>query len=149
MAASGEQGSETSPVFDPGALGRVAGDYGLRLVVMFGSRAGGSLPPSAQSDLDLALLGCPASRLLECHADLSAVFRSYPLDLVRLEEADPLLRHEVMHRGVLLHGDADLFCEYRAFAFRDFVDSADLFALQHALFRKRMQRLETALRAPG
>jgi hypothetical protein len=149
MAESSEQGFETSPVFDPEALDRVVGDYGLCLVVLFGSRAGGSLPPSAHSDLDLALLGCPAARLLECHADLSEVFRRYPVDVVRLEEADPLLRHEVMRQGILLHGDADLFCEYRAFAFRDFVDSSDLFALQHKLFRRRMQRLEAALHGPG
>ena len=51
-----------------------------------------------------------------------------------------------MHEGVLLWGDPVLFSEYRAYAYRDFTDAADLFALERALFAKKMKRLEEELR---
>jgi hypothetical protein len=46
-------------------------------------------------------------------------------------------------------GDPDLFFDYRAFAFRDFVDSADLRRLEHALFRRKMAWIGKQLDAPG
>ncbi|MCG6867598.1 MAG: hypothetical protein LJE91_02380 [Gammaproteobacteria bacterium] len=50
-----------------------------------------------------------------------------------------------MQSGRLLDGDPDLFCEYRAYAYRDFVDSADLFALEQTLFEKKMARIKGLL----
>jgi hypothetical protein len=93
-------------------------------------------------------LGCRTEEFLDCYADLAEVFRRYSLDLVRLEDADPLLRHEILHQGILLRGDPDLFCEYRAYAYRDFVDSSDLFALEDRLFRKKMARMKERLHGP-
>jgi len=132
--------------FEPQALARAAQALGLRLVVLFGSRARGLARP--ESDLDLAVLGCPAERFLDCHAVLGEVFRGEALDLVRLEDADALLRHEVLRDGLLLWGDPDLHCELRAYAYRDFVDSADLFALEEALSRKKLARIREKLGAP-
>ena len=96
----------------------------------------------ALAGLDIAVLGCPAEKFPECYKRLSEIFGGYNLDMVRLEDADALFRHEVMNDGVLLYGSPDLFFEYRAFAYRDFVDSADLFALEEALFRKKMDRIK-------
>ncbi|MCL6645752.1 MAG: nucleotidyltransferase domain-containing protein [Dehalococcoidia bacterium] len=100
------------PEYEPERLSDVLRRYGLRLVVLHGSRA--KLCAGPESDLDIAILGCRTKEFLDCYAELSDVFRRYSLDLVRLEDADPFLRHEIMHRGVLLGGDPDLFCDYRA-----------------------------------
>lgn len=127
-------------------LAQVAQEMGLRLVVLFGSRARGRPPPAPDSDVDIAVLGMPEARYRDGFEALYEVFPEHPLDVVRLENADPLFRHEIMHQGVLLWGDPILFSEYRAYAYRDFTDAADLFALERALFAKKMKRLEAELR---
>lgn len=134
---------------DHGCLARVARTFQLKLVVLYGSRARRRPPPGPESDVDLAVLGCARDQFWSCYEALIACVQSAPLDLVRLEDADPLFRWEILQEGTLLRGDPDRFAEYRAFAYRDFNDSADLFALEELLFRKRMARLEEALRDPA
>lgn len=136
---------EMLPRYDQASLTQVASDCGLRLVVLFGSWARRSPPPGPESDVDIAVLGCPREKYFDCYEVLSAAFGEHMLDLVRLEEADPLFRHEIMQCGVLLWGDPNLFCEYRAYAYRDFTDSADLFALEQILHKKKMERLRQQL----
>jgi len=130
--------------FDSARLESVAREFGIRLIVLYGSRARRRASP--QSDLDIAVLGCRAQRFRDCYQALAELFSAYSLDLVRLGEADSLLRHEILRDGVRLYGDPDLFLEYRAYAYRDFEDSADLRALEDRLFRKKMKRIEEALR---
>jgi len=132
--------------FEVARLATAAREHGLRLVVLYGSYA--SRRADSQSDLDVAVLGCPMSKFWDCYQGLSDVFSSYPLDMVRLEDADPMFRHEIMREGIRLYGDQDLFYEYRAFAYRDFVESADLFALEEVLFRKKMDRIKEQLYGP-
>lgn len=131
--------------YNPDQLANVAEKLELRLVILFGSRARGSPAPTPDSDIDIAILGLPKSRYWDCLRALGEVFRELPLDVVRLENADPLFRHEVMHKAILLWGDPDLFSEYRAFAYRDFIDSADLFGLEQVLFTKKMKLLRDQL----
>lgn len=38
-----------------------------------------------------------------------------------------------MRSGKLLHGDPSLYCEYKAYAYRDYIDSADLRRLEDRL----------------
>jgi hypothetical protein len=65
----------------------------------------------------------------------------------RAADADPLFRWEIMDRATLLYGDLDEFLEYRAFAYRDFVDSADLRALERTLSDYKLERIRERLRA--
>jgi len=91
----------------PAQLEQVARELGLRMVVLFGSRATGrALRPT--SDLDIAVLDrvVPTwTRWVEVHRALSQVFRPYELDLAFLNTADAFFRLEIMRRGVLLYGD--------------------------------------------
>jgi predicted nucleotidyltransferase len=135
--------------FDTEQLSSVAEAFGLRLVVLYGSHARRNPPPGPTSDVDVALLGCDRKRFWQCHHALSKALPTHDLDLVRIEDADPLFRHEILSVGHLLWGDPDLFFDYRAFAFRDFVDSADLRRLEHALFRRKMTWIGKQLDAPG
>jgi len=137
------------PVFEAERLAEAAEILSLRLVVAFGSRAGGRLPPRTESDLEVAVLrgrgpGDPAP-FAACYRALSGVFPVASLDLAFLDTADPLFRHEIMRQGTLLHGDPDLFADYRSFAYRDFVDSEDLRLLEQRLFRKKMEYLRSEL----
>lgn len=135
-----------SIAYDHDRLETVARELAVRCVVLFGSRATGTPPPTPESDLDVAILAGPpdAPRAWwDCYETLSDVFSQATLDLVMLHEADPLFRYEIMRSGVLLYGDPDVFLEYKAFAYRDFVDSADLRALEEALFQKKMAYLRS------
>ena len=132
------------PSHDLVALAQVCRRLGVEMVVAFGSRVTGRPVPRPESDLDLALLGGQAS-LESCLEELGHVFPRHELDLVRLDRADPLLRYEIMRSAVLLHGDPDLYCEYNAYAYRDFIDSADLRQLEDRLFRLKMDRIRETL----
>lgn len=142
-----ENTADKLPAFDPAGLEHAVDSFGLRLVVLFGSWARRSPPPGPRSDVDIAVLGCDERAIFKCHSTLSRIFNSAELDVVRLEDADPLFRHEIMSEGVLLAGDPDLFCGYRAYAYRDFVDSADLRELEQVLYRKKMASLKRRIDA--
>ena len=121
---------------------------GLRMVVLYGSWATGSPPPTAESDLDVAVLGrgpCDPSTFSAWYRGLAEVFPSYALDLALVCRADPLFRYEIFRAGVLLYGDRDDFAAYRTFAFRAYHDAADLRALEDVLFEKRMVYIRSEL----
>jgi predicted nucleotidyltransferase len=123
---------------------------GVRMLVLFGSRVPGGLLPRPESDVDIALSfrpDVPRPSWFDVYEQLTPAFPDAALDLVSLETADPLFRWEIMDRAALLHGDIDEFLEYRAFAYRDFVDSADLRALERTLFEKKMARIRERLGA--
>lgn len=118
------------------------------MLILFGSRA--TSPPliTPESDLDLAVLlnpEQPANRFIECIQDLFELFFLYDADIALLNYTDPLFRYEVMKDGVLLFGDLDDFLEYRAFAFRDFMDSKDLRDLEEQLYKKKMAYISKEL----
>lgn len=143
---------ESIPVVgDAALLDAVCRRLGLRRLVLFGSHATGKPPLGRDSDVDLAIsvqAGSPRLTIWQYHDELAEVFPDQSLDLVFLADADPLFRWEIMRDGRLLWGDPLDYVEYRAFAFRDFIDSADLRALETRLFEKKMvyvrERLDAA-----
>lgn len=138
--------TEKTPIpIDREQLAAAARRLGLRLVVLYGSQATRRPEPTSESDVDIAVLGCHADNFWECYTALSKASGSLPLDMVRIEDADALFRYEIMRGALLLYGDPDLFCEYHAYAYRDFVGSADLLALEDALFRKKMVYIKERL----
>lgn len=139
-ATTGHHAASVGIDFDRTALDRAAHELGARLIMLHGSRATGSARPD--SDLDIAVLGCPAENFLKCYSALGNVFSRYEVDMLCLERIDPLTRYEVLRDAVLLYGDPNLFCEYRTFALRDFTDSADLRALEDTLSRRKAARIK-------
>ena len=138
------------PVLDQTRLHEVCTGLGIRMLVLFGSRATGQPAPNADSDVDLALsLTDPGKRCKswEYHAALAVLLPDAVLDVVSLHDADPLFRWEIMSGAVLLWGDPDEFLELRAYAYRDFVDSADLRALERTLSERKLARIRRQLHA--
>ena len=75
-------------------------ELGARRVILFGSVA--EHRPHAHSDIDLAVEGLPADRLLIAFAAAErAAGPGVAIDLVRVEEASPGLR-EAVSRGEVL-----------------------------------------------
>jgi uncharacterized protein len=138
----------TEQPIDADLVRQVSEDLALELVLLFGSYAGGALRPRPHSDVDVAVL-LPQSPCADAYrtvyTGLALAVAPATLDLVILNAADPLLRLEVMSRSILVYGDPELFAEQKLLAYRIYVDSADLRALEGQLFRKRMHYLHEVL----
>lgn len=74
-------------------------DRGAVEVWLFGSLATAHVHPG--SDVDLAVLGLPATSYFTALADLMELFGT-PVDLVRIEEAPTSLRERIAREGRLL-----------------------------------------------
>lgn len=136
--------------FDAALLDAASKRLGLRMVVLFGSHATAHPPPAPDSDVDIAVsFTAPNQRdvFWEAQRALASVFNEHTLDLALLRDADPLFRWEIAREGELLWGDPVDFLSYRAFAFRDFVDSADLRRLEHTLFEKKLEFIRRRISA--
>lgn len=119
--------------------------YDLRFIILHGSYAFGT--PRHDSDTDIAFLGNhrPSfDALLAIHGALGEVFgdtQERELDVKELHGADPLFRYEVTRAGALLYGDQTAYDEFRAYAFRDYMESKDLRELEFALLKKSMNAI--------
>ncbi len=74
---------------------------GVTRVWLFGSAVRGG-PLDWRSDLDLAVEGLPAVDQGRAWAELDETL-AMPVDLVRLETANPTLRKQVLERGKLVY----------------------------------------------
>lgn len=130
------------PEYDQAALSNICRDFGVRLLILFGSRATGCPPPTPESDLDLAVLFTEKQDLkgfLKLEHALSRFLDTTRLDLADLSRADPLFRWEIFANGKLLYGEELDFLQYKAYAYRDYRDSQDLRDLENILLEKRMR----------
>ncbi|MDO8593068.1 MAG: nucleotidyltransferase domain-containing protein [bacterium] len=125
-------------------LAKIAEKHGLKLVVLYGSRATGQIRPD--SDIDIAVLGKRMINFdehLELIGEFTGLFQTDEVDIKLLHHVDPLFRQEVMRDGVLLYGSDYDFASFKAYAFRDYMDSGDLFRLKRIFIKKRMEYLKS------
>lgn len=125
-------------------LKKIAERHGLKLVVLYGSQATGKVKPD--SDIDIAVLGkrkIDFAEHLELIGEFTGLFRTDEIDVKILHHVDPLFRHEVMRGGVLLYGSDYDFASFKAYAFRDYMESGDLFNLKRIFIKKRMEYLKS------
>lgn len=95
---------------------------GLRLVVLFGSRASGQERPS--SDVDLGILGGDVGVLA---VEIIRLLGTDRVDVVDLARASPLLAMAVARGGRVLHEDkAGVFASFVSLAVRRYHDTAGL-----------------------
>lgn len=117
----------------------------LRFSILHGSYA--REMADRASDLDIAVVAkrpLPFEKRLDLHAELAEVFgdsAERELDLKTLHAVDSLFRYEVVRDGMLLYGDPHAYEEYRAYAYRDYVDSQNLRELEGVLLKKSIRSL--------
>jgi len=124
--------------FKPG-IAKLAERKSLSLIVLYGSQATGKA--GKDSDIDIAILGerpLGFRDVTDLINDFSDIFGSNEIDIKPLHFCDPLFRFQVMRDGILLFGDKKIFYSFRAFAFRDYFDSWDLFRLKEQMVQKRL-----------
>lgn len=124
--------------------------HDLRFIILHGSYAKGN--PHQGSDLDIAIVGrrrIAFDEVLKIHGELSDVFgdnRERELDLKILHGVDPLFRYFVVRDGILLFGNSTEYNEFKAYAFREFVDSAGLRRLELVVTQAKQRMLSERYR---
>ncbi|MBI3392872.1 MAG: nucleotidyltransferase domain-containing protein [Nitrospirae bacterium] len=113
-----------------GSLAPLANDPMIRLVVLFGSVAGGA--PELAHDIDLAFLMDGRIDIVGLTNKISPLLREDAVDIVDLRRASPLLAARVALQGVpLFERTQGEFACFRSLAWRRYVDTAKLRRLQH------------------
>lgn len=124
-------------------LKKKAFEKGIRFVVLFGSQAAGN--GREHSDVDVAVLTTKEKDLsvLENYCEILEFvseafgFPDSRIDLTNLNKANPFLKYEVASSGRLLYGDGDEYADFKAGAFKEYIDSKPLFDLEKYLIKKR------------
>lgn len=115
------------------ALEDLAGRFDLRLILLFGSHAGGVT--HAASDLDIAVQtrvgrGLSTATWLDLLAGLGAIFPGQSIDLAVIDRADPLFLKQITGRCELLAGRARDLHELRMYAYRRYQDHKPYLAME-------------------
>ncbi len=118
-------------------LKEIASQYGLHLVILFGSQVKGAT--HKESDVDIAYASASPldidseARLI---VDLAPIFGTDRIDLVDLHRASALILYAVTTEGVVLYQDNDLaFPTLRAYAFKRYVEEGSIFRLKKELLQ--------------
>jgi predicted nucleotidyltransferase len=118
----------------------LAEEPNILFAILFGSRARGRARP--ESDVDLAVLPRDADLPLRAELALQARLErdlGRPVDVLRLDRADPLVRWEVARHGVpVLCRDRRALVRFVARAALEHADIAPLAARAGELFRRRI-----------
>jgi len=128
-------------------IGKYAFEKGIKFIILFGSQAVGDRHEN--SDFDVAVLTTREKNLsvLKNYSEILDFLSNilgipdYRIDLTNLNKANPFLKYEVVSSGKLLYGDEDEYADYRAGAFKDYIDSQSLFHLEKYLIKKRQNLL--------
>jgi predicted nucleotidyltransferase len=126
---------------------KYAFEKGIKFIILFGSQAVGDRHEN--SDFDVAVLTTREKNLsvLKNYSEILDFLSNilgipdYRIDLTNLNKANPFLKYEVVSSGKLLYGDEDEYADYRAGAFKDYIDSQPLFHLEKYLIKKRQNLL--------
>lgn len=136
-------------------IAKIAKKYGLKLVLLFGSHVSGRA--RKDSDFDVAVLTEANKNIGDLKNYNNALFTlseilkipSQKIDLTNLNSANPLLSYQIIMNSQLVFGNKNLFDEYRARAFKDYIDAQPLFNLEHRLIEKRQQALKNLIQSNG
>lgn len=120
-------------------LKRLSRELRLKLVVLYGSKAGGVA--NTESDLDLAVLAetKPGLRLFNrLYRAFSEIFQGEAVDVRFLNGADPLFLIQVVKNGCLLAGRRADFIEFKIQANRRYIDDGrKYFPYQNQLIKQQ------------
>lgn len=125
---------------------KIAQKYDLELLLLFGSKVSGRT--HQESDFDIAYLSrkeLSGKEMIDLNCDLMDVFESDRIDTVDLKKASPLLGYEISKNCQLLFGKELEFLEFKAVAFKKYIDAGPLFKLQDVLIKKKHRLLKETI----
>lgn len=136
-----EESSSTSA-----GLRDLAEQYGIRLILQFGSTVTGR--GHEQSDLDLAIMqsraDLPLRSLLEIQQKVQTLFPGQEVDLAVINRADPLFLKKITEQCILLYGTSGDLARLRMYAFKRYQDYRRLLELERRFVAGRLATLGEA-----
>jgi len=119
-------------------LSNLAKEYGIELLVLFGSRATGRARPESDADLAIRLTQpIKLEKELMLRRDLTNIL-GHLVDLVFLDKASPLLLKKISQTGKILYGDVTDFNHFRVEAIKRFIDFKPYFELRRTLLHHKL-----------
>jgi predicted nucleotidyltransferase len=110
----------------------IAQKHGIVLVLKFGSSVTGQM--HSKSDVDVAVLLDRSSATLQDHTellqDLQPLFPDRELDLVLINNADPLFFKKITDNCELLYGPPEKLQALKLYAFKRYQDHARFFEME-------------------
>ncbi len=130
---------------DSEKLEKYSRERGIIFLILFGSQALGNV--REDSDYDIAVLTTKEKNISDFknYVDMldflseSLGLPDNRIDLTNLNKTNPFHRYEVTSAGILLYGDEDRYADYKAFVFKNYIDSKPLFELEKFLIEKRQK----------
>lgn len=125
-------------------IAKIAKEYNLRLVLLFGSEVSGKV--HQRSDIDIAVMFGEAAtadeRLLDLIADLRGIFAEGEVDLSLINGADPLFLKKILENCELVSGEPRSLAELKMYAFRRYIDHKSYLRLEKQYVRRLLDRLD-------
>jgi len=126
-------------------LREIAEKYNLKLLLLFGSRAGNKKFLHKESDFDVAYLPKNDLDLMKeakLICDLMPIFRSEKIDLANLKKASPFLFYSIFQNCQILYADNPLLFYYlRSYAFKKYVETKPLYQERTKRINKLIKNL--------
>ncbi|MHB9097560.1 MAG: type VII toxin-antitoxin system MntA family adenylyltransferase antitoxin [Syntrophales bacterium] len=119
-------------------------DRRVKFAYLFGSRARGRAGSLSDTDIAIYLDGRvkPGRYRLKLMDALTKILKTNDLDLVVLNQATPLLRHEVIKYGRPLKDDALRRVPFEADVIREYLDTAHLRQIQRSALAEHIRKGE-------
>lgn len=126
----------------------IAGRYGIRLMLQFGSTVGGTSHPA--SDVDIAVQfnrpDVPLRVLIDVSDELEPFIPDQKIDLAVLNRADPLFLKQIMGRCRLLFGRPQDLAQLRIYSFKCYQDYRRFLAIERRFVADRLAALCPGMR---
>lgn len=123
---------------------KIAQEYSLELVLLFGSRVSGRV--RKDSDFDIAYISRKNLDLMQesqMIIELAEVFNSENIDLLNLKIADPLMFYSVLNECDVLYEDRPMiFSSYRAYSFKKLIENRFLYEEKFRRLQKRIDNIK-------
>lgn len=127
-------------------LERVAREFGIELILEFGSMVTGQVHP--QSDLDLGiLLRRPALSfrdLADLRHELHVLHPHHEVDVAIINHADPLFLKKITEQCRLLYGSSRRLAELKIYAFKRYQDHRRYLVLEREYVQRTLARLSAS-----
>lgn len=129
-------------------LKKIAQEYSLELLLLFGSRISKKL--HKESDFDVAYLSkidldlAAESKMI---VDLARIFKSENIDLVNLKKATPLLLFAITNDCKVLYEKNHLiFSALRAYGFKKYIETKPFYEEKFQRLQKKIKNIKLKLK---
>ncbi len=123
---------------------KIAQEYSLELVLLFGSRVSGRI--RKESDFDVAYLSRTKLDLTQesqMIIELAKIFRSDNIDLVNLKNAKPLIFYSIFNEcEVIYEAKPMIFSSLRAYSFKKLIENRFLYEEKFRRLQKRLDNIK-------